>query len=79
MKKKILFLIIFSFVFLTKAQKSFSTEYEARYTLDYKNINLPNAKSRLTTFILLLNDKESYFNSMNVYVQDSLVYYNKIT
>ena len=78
MKKKILFLIIFSFVFLTKAQKSFSTEYEARYTLDYKNINLPNAKSRLTTFILLMNDKESYFKSMNVYVQDSLVYYKKI-
>lgn len=53
-------------------------EYVAGYTLDYKSMKRPNAKSELTTFILLMNDKESYFKSMNVHVGDSLVYYKKI-
>lgn len=66
------------FIFSIKAQKSFSSEYVAGYTLDYKDSNIPNAKSELETFILLMNDRESYFKSMNVYVQDSLKYYKKI-
>ncbi|GAA4150536.1 hypothetical protein GCM10022217_03550 [Chryseobacterium ginsenosidimutans] len=78
MKKRILFLILTFFIFFAKAQKSFSSEYEAGYTLDYKVFNLPNTKSQLTTFILLMNDKESYFKSMNVHVGDSLKYYKKI-
>lgn len=78
MKKNILLFVFTLFIFLVKAQKSFNTEFQAGYTLDYKTSNLPNAKSQLTTFILLMNDKESYFKSMNVYVQDSLVYYKKL-
>jgi len=76
--KKILLLIITLYIFQIKAQKSFYSEYQAGYTLGYKTSNLLNAKSQLTTFILLMNDKESYFKSMNVYVQDSLMYYKKI-
>ncbi|MEC3875017.1 GLPGLI family protein [Chryseobacterium salviniae] len=78
MNKKILFLVFNLLIFSIKAQKSFSSEYEAGYTLDYKKSNLPNAKSELTTFILMMNKKESYFKSMNVYVADSLKYYKKI-
>lgn len=78
MKKNILLLLLINFLFLIKAQKGFSSEYEAGYTLDYKNTNLPNAKSERSTFILMMNDKESYFKSMNVYVGDSLLYYKKI-
>lgn len=78
MKKKIYFLILTFLIFQLKAQKSFDSQYQAGYTLDYKNSNLPNAKSQLTTFILLMNDKESYFKSMNVYVGDSLKFYKKI-
>ncbi|MDF2552263.1 MAG: hypothetical protein K0R77_1538 [Chryseobacterium sp.] len=78
MKKNILLLVFTLFIFSVKAQKSFNTEYQAGYTLDYKKSNLPNAKSELTTFILLMNEKESYFKSMNVYVGDSLKYYKKI-
>lgn len=78
MKKRILFLLFPLYIFMGKAQKSFSMEYVAAYTLEYKNINAPNAKSELTTFILLMNDKESYFKSMNVYVGDSLKYYKKL-
>lgn len=74
-----IFLIFFLLtLFSTKAQKSFNSEYQAGYTLNYKNSNLPNAKSQLTTFILLMNNKESYFKSMNVYVKDSLTYYKKL-
>ncbi|MBB4806070.1 GLPGLI family protein [Chryseobacterium defluvii] len=78
MKKRILFLILTLFIPLAKAQKSFYSEYEAGYTLDYKSMKRPNAKSELTTFILLMNDKESYFKSMNVHVKDSLIFYKKI-
>lgn len=78
MKKKIFFLILTFLIFQLKGQKSFDSQYQAGYTLDYKNSNLPNAKSQLTTFILLMNDKESYFKSMNVYVGDSLKFYKKI-
>ena len=78
MEKRIIILICALFVFSIKAQKSFSSEYEARYTLDYKSMKTPNAKSQLTTFILLMNNKESYFKSMNVHVGDSLLYYKKI-
>ncbi|MFZ4931903.1 GLPGLI family protein [Chryseobacterium sp. Mn2064] len=78
MKKNIFLLISALFIVSIKAQKSFSSEYVAGYTLDYKNSNLPNAKSQLTTFILMMNDRESYFKSMNVHVQDSLKYYKKI-
>lgn len=76
--KKILLLILTFYIFSVKAQKSFYSEYQAGYTLDYKSSNLPNAKSERTTFILLMNDKESYFKSMNIYVQDSLIYHKKI-
>lgn len=74
-------ILLVNFIFFTStlcAQKSFSSEYEARYTLDYKISNQKSAKSQLTTFILLMNEKESYFKSMNVYVEDSLRYYKKI-
>ncbi|MGH1519641.1 GLPGLI family protein [Chryseobacterium sp. JK1] len=78
MEKKIVLLILTFLIIVIKSQKSFSSEYVAGYTLDYKDSNLPNAKSELATFILLMNDKESYFKSMNVYVKDSLMYYKKI-
>lgn len=80
MKKNILVFILSLFIVSIpiKAQKSFSSEYEAGYTLDYKNMNTPNSKSVRTTFILLMNAKESYFKSMNVHVGDSLLYYKKI-
>jgi len=76
MKIIMIFTLIFASI-ICKSQKSFSTEYEARYTLDYKLIK-SEKESRLTTFILLMNNKESYFKSMNVYVGDSLMYYKKI-
>lgn len=78
MEKKILLFILTFFILHVKAQKSFSSEYEAGYTLDYKNMSTPNAKSESTTFILLMNNKESYFKSVNVYVSDSLKYYKKL-
>ena len=78
MVQKIIISIFILFISFIKAQKSFQTEYEARYTLDYKNMNTSNSKSQKTTFILLMNNKESYFKSMNVYVEDSLKYYKKL-
>jgi GLPGLI family protein len=78
MKKIILFSVFSLFTLLIQAQKSFNLQYEAMYTLDYKNFNRSNAKAQLTTFILMMNDKESYFKSMNLYVEDSLKYYKKL-
>lgn len=78
MKKRILLSLFTLLILYVKAQKSFSSEYEAGYTLDYKMMNIPNAKSARTTFILMINNKESYFKSTNVYVGDSLKYYKKL-
>ena len=78
MKKEVLILITLFIICSIKGQKSFSYNYEAKYKLSYKLRNTPTAVSEETTFILMMNEKESYFKSMNVHVGDSLKYYKKL-
>ncbi|UKB82328.1 GLPGLI family protein [Chryseobacterium sp. MEBOG06] len=60
------------------SQTSFNVIYEADYKLQYKLLNIPNAKIEEAAFALLINEKESYFKNMNKYIGDSLRYEKKL-
>jgi GLPGLI family protein len=70
-------LIIFCLFSFANAQKSFAVVYEADFKLVYKNLKNSN-NSQEEAFALLMNDKESYFKSMNKYIGDSLRFEKKL-
>ncbi|KAB1232790.1 GLPGLI family protein [Chryseobacterium viscerum] len=76
MKKLIIFFILLSVKLIS--QTSFNVVYEADYKLQYKMLNIQNAKLEEAAFALLINEKESYFKNMNKYVGDSLRYEKRL-
>ncbi|RQO40832.1 hypothetical protein DBR39_07815 [Chryseobacterium sp. KBW03] len=76
MKKLIIFFVLLSVKLIS--QISFNVIYEADYKLQYKMLNIQNAKLEEAAFALLINEKESYFKNMNKYVGDSLRYEKRL-
>ncbi|MDP1812906.1 MAG: GLPGLI family protein [Leadbetterella sp.] len=64
----LLFFFIQNFAF---SQTSILAKYEARYELNYKPSKQSDFKLK-NTFILLMNEKESFLQNMSHYVMDSL-------
>ncbi|WP_124640090.1 MULTISPECIES: GLPGLI family protein [Amniculibacterium] len=75
---KLLFFTLFSFASMVYAQKSFKVVYEADYRLVYKDLKNTDFQQE-EAFALLMNERESYFKSMNKYIGDSLKFEKKIT
>lgn len=76
---RILILITY-FIFSTTSfcQQKLDVQYEARYELNFKEHKNQKPEYLKNTFILLMNNRESFFKNMSVYVKDSLVKSGKI-
>ncbi|UPT72137.1 MAG: GLPGLI family protein [Flavobacterium sp. JAD_PAG50586_2] len=77
MPKYFYFILLFKYATVFGQQKIDITN-EARYELKFKEYKKQNPEYVTNTFILLFNNKESFFKNMSLYVRDSLVDNGKI-
>ena len=75
MKQILTFWILFSFS--TYSQQKMDILFHANYELKFKQYN-NSEKTEINTFVLLFNNKESYFKNSTIYVKDSLIDSGKI-
>lgn len=78
MKQTFSLLIYFIALSTIFGQQKMNITFEARYELNFKEYKNQKPDFLKNTFILLGNERESFFKNMSVYVKDSLLDYGKI-